>query len=88
LSQRADREQKVEQRDDRHEPASGGRQDPQHWPEKGSLFREVDSKPDDLEASKKAEHALEKGERSDNRQSTRPQYRSRHDAVISVPCTH
>ena len=84
LSERADREHKVEQRDDRHEPASGGRQNPQHWQEEDSLSREVDSEADYLEASKKAEHALEKGERGDNCQSTRPLYGSRHDALISV----
>ena len=74
----------VEQRDDRHEPASGSRQDPQQWQEEDSLFREVDSEADYLEASKQAEHSLEKGERGDNRQSKRPSYSSRHDALISV----
>jgi hypothetical protein len=84
LSERADREHQVEQGDDRHEPASGGRQDPQQWREQDSLSREVDSEADYVEASKEAEHALEKGERGNNRQSTRPPYGSRHDALISV----
>jgi hypothetical protein len=84
LSERADREHKVEQRDDRHEPAPGGRQDPQQWREEDSLSREVDSEADYVEASKEAEHALDKGERGDNRQSTRPLYGNRHDALISV----
>ena len=48
------------------------------------MSRELDSQADYVEASKKAEHTLEKGERSDNCQSTRPPYGSRHDAVISV----
>ena len=48
------------------------------------MSREVDSEADDVEASKEAEHALENGERGNNRQSTRPPYGSRHDALISV----
>lgn len=81
MSERADREHEVEQGDDRHEPASGGREDPQQWQEEGSLPREVDSEADYVEASKEAEHALKKGERGNNRQSTRPFYWRRHDAL-------
>ena len=88
MSERADCEHKVQDRDDRHEPAPGGRQDPQEWQEEGSLSREVDSEADDVEGSKEAERALEKGERGDNRQSTRPSYGRRHDAVISVLLRH
>ena len=50
--------------------------------------REVDSDADYVEASKEAEHALKKGERGNNRQSTRPSYGRRHDAVISVLLRH
>jgi len=48
------------------------------------LFREVDSEADYLEASKQAEHSLEKGERGDDSRSKRPPCSSRHDALISV----